>query len=58
MKKVLRTKYFLVIYTNINNLFEDYDLFIFQNGTRKYYASCYSVEDLKQLMQQAYKEVI
>lgn len=47
-KQYFRNDYALIVYTNIQGVFEDYDLYLIDPVTkrRKYYSSFYSLREL------------
>lgn len=47
-KQVFRNDYFIIVYTNIQGVFEDFDLYIIDQQTkkRKYYSSFYSLQEV------------
>jgi hypothetical protein len=58
-KKYFRNDYFIIVYTNIQGVFEDYDLYIIDSLTKKrtYFSSYYSLEDTIFSMQQIYNTI-
>ena len=52
-KEIFRNAYFTVVFTNIQGVFQDYDLYVHN----KYYATYYSIEDLLLNMKGVYDEI-
>lgn len=47
-KQFFRNDYILIVYTNIQGVFEDYDLYLIDKSTgrRKYHSSYYDIKSL------------
>lgn len=58
-KQYFRNDYALIVYTNIQGVFEDYDLYIIDPVTkkRKYYSSYYSIEELLFSLKEIYNTI-
>jgi hypothetical protein len=51
--------YFLVVHTNLNNIFEDYDLYLIDQHTGRafFYATYYTLPELFLAMQNLYNTI-
>lgn len=58
-KQFFNNDYFMVVYTNIQGVFEDYDLYIIDQLTKKkrYYSSYYSLKELIFSMSKIYNTI-
>lgn len=58
-KQVFRNDYFIIVYTNIQGVFEDFDLYIIDQQTkkRKYYSSFYSLQEVIFSMSNIYNTI-
>lgn len=58
-KQVFRNDYFIIVYTNIQGVFEDFDLYIIDQETkkRKYYSSFYSLQEVIFSMSNIYNTI-
>lgn len=58
-KQYFRNDYALIVYTNIQGVFEDYDLYLIDKSTgrRKYHSSYYSLEDLLFSLKEIYNTI-
>lgn len=52
-KQYFRNDYCIIVYTNIQGVFQDYDLYVHN----KYYATYYSIQDLLLNMKGVYDEI-
>ena len=52
-KEIFHNAYFTVVFTNIQGVFQDYDLYVHN----KYYATYYSIQDLLLNMKGVYDEI-
>ena len=53
LKEIFCNVYFIVVFTNIQGVFQDYDLYVHN----KYYATYYSIQDLLLNMKGVYDEI-
>lgn len=58
-KQFFRNDYFIIVYTNIQGVFEDFDLYIIDQQTkkRKYYSSFYSLQEVIFSMSKIYNTI-
>jgi len=58
-KQYFRNDYCIIVYTNIQGVFEDYDLYLIDPVTRrrKYYSSFYSLRELLFSLQEIYNTI-
>lgn len=58
-KQFFRNDYVIIVYTNIQGVFEDYDLYIIDQTTKKkvYHSSYYSLKDVIFSLPDIYKTI-
>lgn len=56
-KEIFKNNYFMIVHSTIDNLFEDYDLFIIRSNKKIFYNTYYSLPMLLKDLPVIYKEV-
>jgi hypothetical protein len=58
-KQYFRNDYCIIVYTNIQGVFEDYDLYLIdqQTGRRKYHSSYYDIKSLLFSLKEIYNTI-